>query len=79
MLSLWDLETLVHGGYIILNSLPTSYLYLRYAACFLSISGGGAAGPLVLGWATENAAPDTVRAVTTGMIPGQLRLCSALN
>lgn len=42
----------------------------RYAACFLAIAGGSPSGPLFLVWATDNAAPETVRAVTTAMIPG---------
>lgn len=42
----------------------------RYAACFLSITGGSNAGPMVLAWGTGNAAPDTVKAVATALIPG---------
>ncbi|KAL0574312.1 hypothetical protein V5O48_007650 [Marasmius crinis-equi] len=41
----------------------------RYAACFLSITGASNAGPMVMAWATGNAAPDTVKAVTTALIP----------
>ncbi|KAJ8482686.1 hypothetical protein ONZ45_g14862 [Pleurotus djamor] len=44
--------------------------HARYAACFLSISGGAPAGPLLLAWGTDNAAPDTIKAVTTAIIPG---------
>ncbi|KAG7094125.1 hypothetical protein E1B28_007737 [Marasmius oreades] len=44
--------------------------HARYAACFLSITGGSNAGPMVLAWGTGNAAPDTVKAVTTAIIPG---------
>ncbi|KAK7062528.1 hypothetical protein VNI00_000016 [Paramarasmius palmivorus] len=44
----------------------------RYAACFLSIAGGSNSGPMVLVWGTANAAPDTVKAVATALIPGML-------
>ncbi|KAK1227698.1 hypothetical protein PQX77_009286 [Marasmius sp. AFHP31] len=44
--------------------------HARYAACFLSITGASNGGPMIMGWATGNAAPDTVRAVTTALIPG---------
>jgi len=44
--------------------------HARYAACFLSIAGGAPSAPLFLAWGTDNAAPDTVRAVTTALIPG---------
>lgn len=44
----------------------------RYAACFLSIAGGSPAGPLDLAWGTDNAAPDTVRAIVTAVIPGMI-------
>ncbi|KAF8523418.1 major facilitator superfamily domain-containing protein [Gautieria morchelliformis] len=42
----------------------------RYAACFLGIAGGTPSGPMMLTWATDNAAPETVRAVTTALVPG---------
>ncbi|THU98273.1 MFS general substrate transporter [Dendrothele bispora CBS 962.96] len=42
----------------------------RYAACFLSIMGGSNTGPMFLAWGTGNAAPDTVKAVVTAIIPG---------
>ncbi|KAL0564753.1 hypothetical protein V5O48_017286 [Marasmius crinis-equi] len=32
--------------------------------------GGSNAGPMVLAWGTGNAAPDTVKAVATAIIPG---------
>jgi len=44
--------------------------HARYAACFLTIAGGSLVGPAFLTWGTDNAAPDTVRAVTTALIPG---------
>ncbi|KAF9466151.1 MFS general substrate transporter [Collybia nuda] len=44
--------------------------HARYAACFLMITGGSLTGPLYLAWGTDNAAPDTVRAATTAIIPG---------
>ncbi|KIJ31703.1 hypothetical protein M422DRAFT_76616 [Sphaerobolus stellatus SS14] len=43
--------------------------HARYGACFLAISGGAPSGPMMLTWATDNAAPETVRAVTTALIP----------
>lgn len=42
----------------------------RYAACFLSIAGGSPSGPMLVTWGADNAAPDTVKAVTTALIPG---------
>ncbi|KAK1232371.1 hypothetical protein PQX77_004493 [Marasmius sp. AFHP31] len=48
----------------------TKNSHARYAACFLSITGGTNAGPMVLAWGTGNAAPDTVKAVVTAIIPG---------
>ncbi|PFH48634.1 hypothetical protein AMATHDRAFT_81690 [Amanita thiersii Skay4041] len=44
--------------------------HARYAACFLSVAGGSPSGPMLLTWGTDNAAPDTVRAVVTAIIPG---------
>ncbi|KAJ7091473.1 MFS general substrate transporter [Mycena belliarum] len=41
----------------------------RYAACFFSLM-GTPIGPMELAWGTENAAPDTIRAVTSAIIPG---------
>ncbi|KAF9269214.1 MFS general substrate transporter [Marasmius fiardii PR-910] len=52
--------------------------HARYAACFLSITGGSNAGPMVLAWGTGNAAPDTVKAVTTAIIPGHLQYLSSV-
>ncbi|KAH6915822.1 major facilitator superfamily domain-containing protein [Coprinopsis sp. MPI-PUGE-AT-0042] len=48
----------------------TAKVGARYAACFLMIAGGGPSGPMFLTWGTENAAPDTMRAVVSGAIPG---------
>lgn len=45
-------------------------LGIRYASCFFCIAGASPLAPLLLSWATENAAPDTVRAVVTAIIPG---------
>ncbi|TEB22549.1 MFS general substrate transporter [Coprinellus micaceus] len=42
----------------------------RYAACFLMIMGGSVGGPMLVTWATDNAAPDTMRAVVTAAVPG---------
>jgi MFS family permease len=43
--------------------------HARYAACFLSVAAGTPSGPMLLAWGAENAAPDTVRAVATAIIP----------
>jgi len=55
-------------GYSI--SVGTKNVHARYAACFLSVAGGAPSGPMLLTWGTDNAAPVTVRAVTTALIPG---------
>ncbi|KAF8216668.1 MFS general substrate transporter [Mycena galopus ATCC 62051] len=55
-------------GYAI--AVGTKNPHARYAACFFSIMGGSPLGPLELAWATDNAAPDTIRAVTSAIIPG---------
>jgi len=55
-------------GYAI--AVGTRNPHARYAACFLSIMGGSPIAPLQLAWGTDNAAPDTVRAVTSAIIPG---------
>ncbi|KAF9269209.1 MFS general substrate transporter [Marasmius fiardii PR-910] len=54
-------------GYAI--AIGTREPHARYAACFLSIAGATSAGPMVLAWATGNAAPDTVKAVTSALLP----------
>lgn len=41
-----------------------------YGTCLLAISGGSPAGPMMTTWATDNASPDTVRAVIAVIIPG---------
>ncbi|KAF9466150.1 MFS general substrate transporter [Collybia nuda] len=51
-------------------AIGTKESHARYAACFLSITGVSLTGPLYLAWGTDNAAPDTVRAATTAIIPG---------
>ncbi|THH06071.1 hypothetical protein EW145_g4338 [Phellinidium pouzarii] len=55
-------------GYAIF--IGTENSHARYAACFLAIAGGSPSGPMLLTWGTDNAAPDTVRAVVTAIIPG---------
>jgi len=55
-------------GYSI--SVGTKNVHARYAACFLSVAGGAPSGPMLLTWGTDNAAPVTVRAVTTALMPG---------
>ncbi|KAK7056452.1 hypothetical protein VNI00_003007 [Paramarasmius palmivorus] len=59
---------LMVAGYAI--AVGTKNSKARYAACFLSITGGSNAGPMVLAWGTGNAAPDTIKAVATALIPG---------
>jgi len=54
-------------GYSI--AVGTRESHARYAACFFSVAGAGS-GPLLLAWGTDNAAPETVRVVTTALIPG---------
>ncbi|KAF8575941.1 MFS general substrate transporter [Ramaria rubella] len=44
--------------------------HARYGACFLVLVGGAPAGPMMVTWATDNASPETVRAVTAALIPG---------
>ncbi|KAJ7334300.1 MFS general substrate transporter [Mycena albidolilacea] len=63
----------VCGAFMVLGyaiAVGTKNPHARYAACFFSIMGGSGIGPLELAWATDNAAPDTVRAVTSAIIPG---------
>ncbi|KAF9006194.1 MFS general substrate transporter, partial [Cyathus striatus] len=55
-------------GYTI--TIATKEPHARYAACFLSVAGGSPTGPLLLIWGTDNAAPDTMRAVVTAAITG---------
>ncbi|KAL0961512.1 hypothetical protein HGRIS_006452 [Hohenbuehelia grisea] len=59
---------MVIAGYAI--AVSTKHSGARYAATFLMIAGAVPTAPLLLSWGTENAAPDTVRAVTTAIIPG---------
>ncbi|RXW23316.1 hypothetical protein EST38_g2554 [Candolleomyces aberdarensis] len=56
------------AGYAI--SVSTQNSQARYAACFLIIIAGGIVGPMLVIWGTDNAAPDTMRAVVSGAIPG---------
>ncbi|EAU90418.2 hypothetical protein CC1G_00802 [Coprinopsis cinerea okayama7 len=55
-------------GYAI--AVGTTDPHARYAACFLMVAGGGPSGPMFITWGTENAAPDTMRAVVSATIPG---------
>jgi len=55
-------------GYAI--AVSTKNPHARYAACFLSLAGGSPSGPMYLTWATDNSAPDTMRAVTTAVVSG---------
>ncbi|KAF5326743.1 hypothetical protein D9619_004681 [Psilocybe cf. subviscida] len=54
-------------GYII--ALSTRNPHARYGGCFLAIMGGVPCGSLFLAWGTDNAAPATMRATTTAIIP----------
>ncbi|KZT19730.1 MFS general substrate transporter [Neolentinus lepideus HHB14362 ss-1] len=58
---------LMVAGYAIFVGTKNSHA--RYAACFLAIAGGSSTMPMFVAWGTDNAAPDTVRAVTTAIIP----------
>ncbi|KAJ2915768.1 hypothetical protein MD484_g4623, partial [Candolleomyces efflorescens] len=55
-------------GYVL--SLATRNSHARYAACFLTMMGASVCGPVLLTWGTDNAAPDTMKAVVTAIIPG---------
>ncbi|RXW12939.1 hypothetical protein EST38_g12914 [Candolleomyces aberdarensis] len=55
-------------GYIL--SVATKNPHARYAACFLTMMGASVCGPVLLTWGTDNAAPDTMKAVVTAAIPG---------
>ncbi|KAF7370479.1 MFS general substrate transporter [Mycena sanguinolenta] len=55
-------------GYAI--AVGTKNPHARYAACFFSIMGGSPIAPLELAWGTDNAAPDTIRAMTSAIITG---------
>ncbi|KAJ7696510.1 MFS general substrate transporter [Mycena rosella] len=63
----------VSGAFMVLGyaiAVGTKNSQARYAACFFSIMGGSPIAPLELAWGTDNAAPDTIRAVVTALIPG---------
>ncbi|KAJ2917847.1 hypothetical protein MD484_g2542, partial [Candolleomyces efflorescens] len=55
-------------GYII--AVTTRDTQARYAACHLMIMGGCVGGPMLIVWGTDNAAPDTMRAVVSAAICG---------
>ncbi|KAJ7578108.1 major facilitator superfamily domain-containing protein [Mycena floridula] len=57
-------------GYAIWIATPASSTKLRYAACFLNMTGGFINGPVVLGWAAANASPDTIRALVGAVVSG---------
>ncbi|KAF5320361.1 hypothetical protein D9611_011272 [Ephemerocybe angulata] len=56
--------------WVILNAWISARIKMRYAACFLIMMGAPVCGTMIMTWGTDNAAPDTVRAVVTGAIPG---------
>ncbi|KAF5346580.1 hypothetical protein D9758_013470 [Tetrapyrgos nigripes] len=57
-------------GYSIWTATDSSAAKVRYAACFLNMSGGFLGGPVVLGWAASNASPDTIRAMVGAVVSG---------
>ncbi|TFK23380.1 MFS general substrate transporter [Coprinopsis marcescibilis] len=59
---------IVVSGYTI--AVSTNNPQARYAACFLILMGASVCGPMIMTWGTDNAAPDTMRAVVTAAIPG---------
>ncbi|KAF8075137.1 MFS general substrate transporter [Lyophyllum atratum] len=65
------------AGYAI--AVATRNSHARYAACFLTLAGASPGGPLVLAWGTDNATPDTIRAVATALIPGVGALGSVIS
>ncbi|KAF9484537.1 MFS general substrate transporter [Pholiota conissans] len=64
------------AGYAI--TIATKNPHARYAACFLCVVGGTPCGPLFLIWGTDNAAPDTMKAMATAIIPGMGALGSLI-
>jgi len=68
------------GTFIVIASLVTLVGYaifvgsnnshIRYGACFLALAGSGSTSSMFLSWATENSAPETVRATTTAIVAG---------
>ncbi|KAJ3573726.1 hypothetical protein NP233_g2248 [Leucocoprinus birnbaumii] len=57
----------VIGYSLVINSSSFSQ---HYAACVMIYMGDCAVGILIMTWATDNAAPDTMRAVAAAAIPG---------
>ncbi|KAJ3559175.1 hypothetical protein NP233_g11330 [Leucocoprinus birnbaumii] len=57
----------VIGYSLVINSSSFSQ---RYAACVMIYMGDCAVGILIMTWATDNAAPDTMRAVAAAAVPG---------
>jgi len=55
-------------GYAI--AIGTRNPHARYAACFFSLIGSDPCGPMFLIWGTDNAAPDTMRAITPATVTG---------
>ncbi|CAA7263266.1 unnamed protein product [Cyclocybe aegerita] len=64
---LWSVAPMVVGYSI---SVATKNPAARYVACFLNVGAGAPIGPLLLTWATDNSAPDTMRAMSTALVPG---------
>ncbi|KAJ7180788.1 MFS general substrate transporter [Mycena filopes] len=63
----------VSGAFMVLGyaiAVGTKNSHARYAACFFMIMGGSPIGPLEVTWGIDNTAPDTIRAVTSAIIPG---------
>ncbi|KAL1752341.1 major facilitator superfamily domain-containing protein [Schizophyllum commune] len=57
-------------GYTISLAVPQTATKARYAACFLSLTGGFISGPIAVGWAAANASPDTLRAMVGAVVTG---------
>ncbi|KAI5832433.1 MFS general substrate transporter [Schizophyllum commune Tattone D] len=57
-------------GYTISLAVPQTATKARYAACFLSLTGGFISGPIAVGWAVANASPDTLRAMVGAVVTG---------
>ncbi|CAA7269243.1 unnamed protein product [Cyclocybe aegerita] len=64
---LWSVAPMIVGYSI---AVGTKNPAARYIACFLNVGCGAPVGPLLLTWTTDNSAPDTMRAVTTALVPG---------
>jgi len=60
----------------VLRSVSKCGFSFSYAAAFLCLMGLVPSAPVFIAWGTDNAAPDTVRATTTAIIPGMWNFAS---